>query len=75
MNLTAELEPVLTVIEAAAALRVDRSVIYKEIAAGNIKAIRVGLNRGSLRITISEFRSYVAKRSTIAAEPSAPQAA
>ena len=64
MEPTTELEPVMTVTEAAAALRVDRSVIYKEISAGNITAIRVGLNRGSLRIKISEFRAYVAKRST-----------
>ena len=64
MNLTAELGPVMTVPEAAAALRVDRSVIYKEISAGHIEAIRVGHGRGSLRIALSEFRAYVARRST-----------
>lgn len=64
MNPTAELEPVMTVPEMAAALRVDRSVIYKEVAAGNIDAIRVGLGRGSIRIPVSEFRAYVANRKT-----------
>ena len=70
MNPTAELEPVMTVPEMAAALRVDRSVIYKEISAGNIDAIRVGLGRGSIRIPVSEFRAYVAKRKTANTEAS-----
>lgn len=73
MELLAELEPVLTVQEAADALRVDRTVIYKAIAAGDIRAIRVGQGRGSLRIPVGEFRAYVAKCSTVAT--SAPQAA
>ena len=59
MEQLAELEPVVTVQEAADALRVDRTVIYREITVGNIVAIRVGKGRGTLRIPVGEFRAYV----------------
>lgn len=62
MEAIAAIEPVMTVPEVAAALRVDRSAIYKEIAAGNIDAIRVGQNRGTIRIPVSSFQAYVAGR-------------
>jgi excisionase family DNA binding protein len=68
MEQLAELGPVLTVQETADALRVDRTVIYNEIAVGNITAIRVGRGRGSLRIPVSEFRAYVSGRRTSAGE-------
>ncbi|MFG2219552.1 helix-turn-helix domain-containing protein [Streptomyces sp. NPDC048685] len=52
----------LTVKEAAAALRKDTSVIYREIQAGRLSAYRVGTGRGTIRISRQEFIAYLDAR-------------
>jgi excisionase family DNA binding protein len=66
MTTPAEIGPVMTVDEVAAAFRVDRSVIYKEVKAGRIEAMRVGPRRGAIRIKESAFHEYVAACATSA---------
>ena len=44
--------------ELAALLDVDRNVIYRDVAAGRITAIRVGKGRGTIRIPERALREY-----------------
>lgn len=51
----------LTVLEVAAALRVSKMTIYREIHEGRIKAVRVG---HGMRIASTEMDRYVTERAT-----------
>ena len=50
--------------ELAALLDVDRNVIYRDVAAGRITAIRVGKGRGTIRIPEVALREYEANAVT-----------
>ena len=50
--------------ELAALLDVDRNVIYRDVAAGRITAIRVGKGRGTIRIPEVALTEYQANAVT-----------
>ena len=50
----------LTVPQVARALGVSRSLVYVEMAAGNLRSLRVG--RGARRIPADSLRAYVDAR-------------
>ena len=55
-------EPLLTVGEVAALMRVSNMTVYRLIKAGQLAAIRVGKN---YRIRRSDVESYLSQRSVI----------
>jgi excisionase family DNA binding protein len=59
-----EQDPMLTVIEVAALLRVSKWTVYRLIEDGALKAIRVGRGKGSIRVFESAYKSYVARCET-----------
>lgn len=61
-------EPMLTVAEIAALLRVSKWTVYRLVEDGDLQSIRVGRGKGSIRIFESAYVEYVAKRKT-AAQP------
>ncbi len=56
---TAERRP-SRVAEVAALLDVHPSTIYRDIAAGRLRALRVGSKKGALRIMPEDLDAYVA---------------
>ncbi len=56
-----EQEPMLTVAEIAAQLRVSKWTVYRLIEDGALKAIRVGRGKGSIRVFESAYKDYVAQ--------------
>lgn len=58
----------LRVKDIAAALRVDASTVYAEIKAGRIESYRVGTGRGTIRVSRTAFRQYLAERGIPASE-------
>lgn len=55
---------VFKVAEVAALLRVHKSTVYRDVAAGRITAIRVGKGRGTVRIPELALREYQANAVT-----------
>lgn len=60
--------PPLRVHDIAAALRVDRATVYREIAAGRLTSYRVGTGRGTIRVPRAAFTQYLADRGIPASE-------
>jgi excisionase family DNA binding protein len=53
--------PVLKVCEVAAALRVDPATVYRAVAAGDIRAVRIGPKKAStIRIPATELERLLA---------------
>jgi excisionase family DNA binding protein len=53
------LPPLLTVEEAAATLRLNRARVYRRIAAGELRAVRLGPQAGfSVRVPVSAVREF-----------------
>ena len=61
-------DPMLKVAEIADRMRVSKWTVYRLIEDGDLKAIRVGRNKGSIRVFESAYGDYVAKREA-AAQP------
>jgi excisionase family DNA binding protein len=59
-----EPEALYLVAEVAAMLRVDHSTVYRAVASGALKALRIGKGRGTLRIPAAAFRAYCASLAT-----------
>ena len=51
----------LTVAQVATRWRVSRSIVYALVAGGQIPSIRVGLGRGTIRITEADADAYLKK--------------
>lgn len=58
----------LRVKDIAAALRVDSSTVYREIAGGQLPSYRVGQGRGTIRVSRAAFTQYLNDRGIPAAE-------
>jgi excisionase family DNA binding protein len=56
---TTETQTLLTVAETAARLRVSRLTVYRRIAKGQIPALRIGDERGPLRIPEDELSAWL----------------
>jgi excisionase family DNA binding protein len=54
--------PPLQVKVIAAALRVDKATVYREIAAGRLSSYRVGSGRGTIRVSRAAFTQYLTDR-------------
>lgn len=54
----------LTVAEAAASLRVSPPTIYRAIASGRLRAIRVGPHAGPLRIAVDKLEDFLTVAAT-----------
>lgn len=52
----------LKVSQVAAILNVHKTTVYQMIYAGNIKAYKVGMNKGEMRIDESELKKYKKKQ-------------
>jgi excisionase family DNA binding protein len=59
MTKKADLEPLLTIKEAASALNESAKTVRRRIDAGDLPVIRDGRN---IRIAPDDIRSYIAKR-------------
>ncbi|WP_216587539.1 helix-turn-helix domain-containing protein [Streptomyces brasiliscabiei] len=58
----------LRVKEIAAALRVSTDSVYAEIKAGRLASYRVGVGRGTHRVSRTAFSKYLAERGIPASE-------
>ena len=52
----------------AEALRLDRTTIYREVAAGHLPSYRIGSGRGTIRISRAAFLQYLDDRGIPASE-------
>jgi excisionase family DNA binding protein len=66
-----EATPAYRVREVAELLRVHPITIYRAIAAGRLRAMRIGTRRGTFRITREAFDAYRASHATTPEEPAA----
>lgn len=64
----------LLVPEAAKQLRVAPSTIYRAIDAGELRALRVGHGKGTIRIPRPAWDDYLVRCEEAAKTPSLPQA-
>ena len=62
----------LTVPEAAAVLRISRSLMYQLVETGRIAACRLGHGRGAIRIRLDDLLDYVESRRTEGGEGAVP---
>ena len=61
----------LTVTEVAAELRVSKGTVYEMCKTGNLPSIRVGMNKGSVRIPRDALEKWL--RAKLQAEASTPE--
>lgn len=74
MSENASLPLLLTVDEVAKHLRCSAGQVYKMVADGRLKAMRLGgTPQGSLRIRRSVVDSYIEEQERLAAPPDAPE--
>ncbi|WP_407652641.1 helix-turn-helix domain-containing protein [Aporhodopirellula aestuarii] len=50
---------VLTVEQVASQLRVSRSLVYSLIEAGKLKCHRIGIGRGTIRLSQADLESFL----------------
>jgi excisionase family DNA binding protein len=62
----------VTVKQAAARLEVSEATIYSLVAAGQLRCVRVGVGRGTIRILDEHLADYLAKAEPNVKQPPAP---
>jgi excisionase family DNA binding protein len=53
------------VSEVAAELDVHPATVYRAIASGRLRALRVGMGRGAIRVPADEFEAFKARLSAV----------
>jgi excisionase family DNA binding protein len=68
-NETGPLAPLLTVDEVCLALRQARPTIYRKLASGELRGVRLGRSPASpLRVPVAELERYLASSPTTSTE-------
>ena len=63
----------LTVAEVASRLRVSCSTVYSLIEAGHLRCYRIGLKRGTIRVTEDQLKVFLTSVEVTPTSSSAPE--